>query len=179
VLAQRNIELVGMPQWTEEEQAFAREMQRELGKEEKGLPTEVKRLEYWDPDVTFTGGGSTDMADLQLQTANVTVSIPGDVPGDIGHHWSRTAGNYGSATHKGIVANAKVLAATLLDLLTRPDELALVRHDFEAQAEEHPYRTFLPEGAQPPVDLNRELMEKWRPLVEATYLPFPPPGGSR
>jgi aminobenzoyl-glutamate utilization protein B len=173
VLAQRNIELVGIPEWTEEEQAFAKEMQRELGKEETGLPTEVSRLRYWDSTTTFTGGGSSDIADLQMQTANVTVSIPGDVPGDIGHHWSRTAGNFGSATHKGIIANAKVLAATLLDLLTIPEELRLVRDEFAQQAAEHPYRTFLPDGAEPPIDLNKELMEKWRPLMEPFYLPFP------
>jgi len=179
VLAQRNIELVGMPEWTEQEQAFAREMQKNLGKEETGLPTEVTRLRYWDPDVTFTGGGSTDMGDLKLQTASVNVGIPGAVPGDIGHHWSRTAGNYGSATHKGIVANAKAMAATLMDLLTNPDELALVREEFEAQAAEHPYKTVLPEVAEPPIELNRELMEKYRPLMEPTYISFPPPGGGR
>ena len=154
-------------------------MQKNLGKEETGLPTEVTRLRYWDPDVTFTGGGSTDMGDLKLQTASVNVGIPGAVPGDIGHHWSRTAGNYGSATHKGIVANAKAMAATLMDLLTNPDELALVREEFEAQAAEHPYKTFLPEEAEPPIELNRELMEKYRPLMEPTYISFPPPGGGR
>lgn len=179
MLAQRNIELVGMPQWSEEEQAFARALQRDLGKEETGLPTEVSRLRYWDPETVFTGGGSSDMAELQLQTANVTIGIPGAVPGDIGHHWSRTAGNYGSATHKGIIANAKAMAATMLDLLTKPEELRLVREEFAAQAAEHPYKTLLPEGSEPPLDLNRELMEKWRPLMEPTYLPFPPAGGNR
>jgi aminobenzoyl-glutamate utilization protein B len=179
VLAQRNIELVGMPEWSEEEQAFARELQSNLGEEETGLPTEVTRLKYWDPETVFTGGGSSDMADLQLQTASVSIGIPGTVPGDIGHHWSRTTGNFGSATHKGIVANAKVLAATMLDLLTNPEELRLVRDEFEAQAAEHPYSTFLPDGAEPPLDLNRELMEKWRPLMEPTYLPYPGVGGNR
>lgn len=177
ILAQRNIELVGMPEWSEEEQDFARELQGDLGKEETGLPTEVSKLRYWDPETTFTGGGSSDMAELRLQTANVTIGIPGAVPGDIGHHWSRTAGNYGSATHKGIITNAKVMAATLLDLLEMPDELRQVREEFEAQAAEHPYRTLLPEGTEPPIDLNRELMEKWRPLMEPTYLPFPPTEG--
>ncbi len=71
------------------------------------------------------------------------------------------------------------MAITLLDLLTDPDELRLVREEFEAQAAEHPYSTFLPPGAVPPVELNRELMEKWRPLMEPTYLPYPPVGGNR
>ena len=30
----------------------------------------------------------------------------------------------------------------------------------------HPYKPFLPAEAQPPNDLNKELMDKWRPLLE-------------
>ncbi|MBN2294326.1 MAG: amidohydrolase [Pirellulales bacterium] len=172
-LAQRNMELVGMPEWTEEERAFARALQKELGKEEKGMPTEVKKLEYWDPNAEFTGGGSGDMAEVRLQTANVSIRFPGEVPGLICHHWSTTTCNYGSATHKGIIAGAKAMAATLMDILTNPEELKKVRDEFEKQAAQFPYKTYLPEGTKPPVDLNRELMEKWRPLMEPHYLPYP------
>src|SRR5512135_2697912 len=41
-LFQKNIELVGMPVWTDEEQAFARALQKELGAEEKGMPSKVE-----------------------------------------------------------------------------------------------------------------------------------------
>ena len=54
-----------------------------------------------------------------------------------------------------------------------------MRDEFEEQAAEHPYRSFLPEGAEPPIDLNKELMEKWRPLMEPTYLSFPGMEGGR
>ena len=37
-LIQKNIELVGMPAWSEEEQAFAKALQKELGAEQKGMP---------------------------------------------------------------------------------------------------------------------------------------------
>lgn len=40
-LFQKNIELVGMPEWTEEEQAYAKALQKELSREERGMPTEV------------------------------------------------------------------------------------------------------------------------------------------
>jgi aminobenzoyl-glutamate utilization protein B len=172
-LVQRNIELVGMPKWTEEEQAFSKALQKELGKDEKGLPTEVKKLEYWDPDIKFTGGGSGDMAEVRLQTASASIRFPGEVPGLIGHHWSTTACNFGPATHKGIIAGAKALAATLIDILTNPKELGKIRDEFKKQVDEFPYKTYLPESAEPPLDLNRELMEKWRPKMEPTYLPYP------
>lgn len=172
-LVQRNIELVGMPEWTEEEQLAAKALQKELGVEEKGLPTEVAKLQYWDTNAVFVGGGSGDMADVRMQTASTSVRFPGQVPGATCHHWSVTSCNFGTATHKGIVAGAKAMAATLLDVLTNPEELKKIRDEFDKQSAEFPYRTYLPEGTEPPVDLNRELMEKWRPQMELNYLPYP------
>ena len=41
---QKNIEMVGMPKWTDEENKFAKELQKSLGKKEEGLPTKVEPL---------------------------------------------------------------------------------------------------------------------------------------
>ena len=64
------------------------------------------------------------------------------------------------------------MAASAIDLLTSPDELASIKAEFEAYSEKHPYKPFLPEDAEPPLDLNRELMKKWRPILEAHYLEY-------
>jgi aminobenzoyl-glutamate utilization protein B len=167
-LFQKNIELVGMPEWTEEEHAFAKALQKELGKEEKGMPTEVGKLR--DRARTFVGGGSSDVGDVTLIAPTATIRFPGQVPGSIGHHWSSVASNYGSATWKGLNAGAKAMAASAIDLLTRPKELKKLRDEFEGYAKEHPYKPLLPEDAKPPLDLNQELMKKWRPLLEKFYL---------
>ncbi len=169
-LFQRNIELVGMPEWTEKEQAYARAMQKEMGKEEKGMPAKVDSMKA--PSMKFTGGGSTDVGEVSLVAPTATISFPGGVPGSIGHHWSAVAGNYGSLAWKGLNAGARAMAASAIDLLTRPDELAAIRAEFEAYSEEHPYQPFLPEDAEPPLDLNRELMEKWRPVLEEHYTEY-------
>jgi len=58
------------------------------------------------------------------------------------------------------------MAASAIDLMTKPKELEKLRDEFEAYSAEHPYKPFLPEDAQPPLDLNQELMEKWRRLME-------------
>ena len=47
-LLYKNIELVGMPRWTEEEQAFAKALQKELGAKETGMPSEISKLR--EPD---------------------------------------------------------------------------------------------------------------------------------
>jgi len=163
-LFQSNIELVGMPAWSEEEQAFAKALQKELGAEEKGMPAEVGKLEA--PTRTFVGGGSSDVGDVTLIAPTATITFPGQVPGAIGHHWSSVACNYGSTAWKGLNAGAKAIAASAIDLLTKPAELAKLRREFEEYSKTHPYKPFLPADAQPPNDLNKELMERYRAALE-------------
>ena len=54
------------------------------------------------------------------------------------------------------------MAATAIDLLTKPELLEDIKKEFEEQSKEHPYKSLLPEGAKPPLYLNRDLMEKYR-----------------
>ena len=159
-IIQKNIELVGLPAWSEKEHTFAKSLQKELGKEETGFPVKVKPLE--PPAVTQVGGGSSDVGEVTLVVPTATLNFPGIVPGAIGHHWSTVTSNYGSAAWKGLNAGAKVIAATALDLLTKPKVLGEIKNEFDEYSKIHPYKSFLPEGAKPPLDLNRELMEKYR-----------------
>jgi aminobenzoyl-glutamate utilization protein B len=76
----------------------------------------------------------------------------------------------GTTAWKGLNAGAKAIAASAIDLLSQPDLLKVIRDEFEAYSKEHPYKSFLPEGATPPLDLNKELMLKWRPQMEKYYL---------
>jgi aminobenzoyl-glutamate utilization protein B len=157
-----------MPAWTEEEQAFARALQKTLGAKEQGMPTKVGELR--EPERVFVGGGSSDVGDVTLVAPTATIRFPGQVPGAISHHWSAVACNYGSTAWKGLNAGAKAMAASAIDLMTGPEELKKLRDEFEAYAKEHPYKPFLPADAVPPLDLNKELMEKWRPKMEASYI---------
>ncbi len=169
-LFQKNIELVGMPEWDEKEQNFAKALQKELGEEEKGMPTEVDTLNA--PDKPFVGGGSSDVGDVTLIAPTATIRFPGRVPGAIGHHWSTVACNYGSTAWKGLNAGAKAMAASAIDLLTKPEELKQLWDEFEEYSKKYPYKPFLPEDATPPLDLNKEFMEKWRPVMEKFYLEY-------
>lgn len=157
---QRNIELVGLPQWTGGEHNFAKSLQKELGAKETGFPVSLKELK--PPADQQTGGGSSDVGDVTLVAPTATLNFPGNVPGAIGHHWSTVTSGYGSAAWKGVNTGARVMAATALDLITRPKMLDGIKEEFREYSKEHPYKSFLPEGATPPVDLNRELMEKFR-----------------
>jgi aminobenzoyl-glutamate utilization protein B len=108
------------------------------------------------------GGGSSDVGEVTLITPTATINFPGVVPGAIGHHWSTVTSNYGRPAWKGLNAGAKAIATTAIDLITRPKVLEEIRKEFEEYSKDHPYKSFLPEGAQPPLDLNKELMDKYR-----------------
>jgi aminobenzoyl-glutamate utilization protein B len=166
-LLQKNIDLIGMPEWTEEEHAYAKALQKELGQRETGMPTKHGTLRA--STRTFVGGGSSDVGDVTLIAPTATLRFPGQVPGAISHHWSLVSCNYGTTAWKGLNTGAKVIAASALDLMTKPEELKKIREEFEAYSAEHPYKHFLPEDALPPLDLNEELMNKYRPLMEKFY----------
>ncbi|MFC1512227.1 amidohydrolase [Candidatus Latescibacterota bacterium] len=163
-LFQKNIELVGMPEWSEEEHEFAKALQEELGREVEGMPTEADSLNT--PSGRFVGGGSSDVGDVTLIAPTATIRFPGRSPGAISHHWSTVSSNHGSAAWKGLNAGAKAMAASAIDLLINPEELKKIQEEFEEYEKEHPYKPFLPEDAVPPLNINEELMNKWRPLME-------------
>jgi len=166
-LMMKNIELVGMPAWTAEENAFARALQKELGVKVQGMPTKIGTL--GKPAVEFTGGASSDHGDVTLVAPTATIRFPGSVSGVRGHHWSNVACGFGSTAAKGVNAGAKAMAASAIDLLTRPDALRAIRKEFDAYSKTHPYRSFLPPDARPPLDFYEKLMQQYRPLMEPFY----------
>jgi len=163
-LLQKNIDLVGMPAWSDEENAFAKALQKELKAAETGMPTKVDTLRA--PSGQETGGGSSDVGEVTLIAPTATVRFPGTIPGSISHHWSTVACTVGTTTWKGLNAGAKVIAASAVDLLTKPAELKKIRDEFDAYIQKYPYKSFLPADAKPPVDINETLMNKFRPLME-------------
>ena len=161
---QKNIELIGIPSWSDEEQVFAKALQKELGQKETGYPDSVNALRK--PSGIQVGGGSSDVGEVTLIAPTATLNFPGGVPGAIGHNWSAVASYYGSASWKGLNAGAKVMAGTALDLLTKPELLEDIKNEFAAYSKTHPYKSFLPEGARPPLELNKDLMNKFRQAMQ-------------
>ena len=72
--------------------------------------------------------------------------------------------------HKGTLAGAKALAGTLIDLFTTPADLSRAKETFRAEIGGVKYRPLLPPDQKPPVALNRDLMEQYRPAMRAHYV---------
>ena len=60
------------------------------------------------------------------------------------HNWQAAVTPITSIAHKGEVAGAKVLAASILDLLTSPDVLAKARAEFDNAARDSKYFSLMP-----------------------------------
>ena len=72
--------------------------------------------------------------------------------------------------HDRQVAGAKVLAGSILDLLTDSDLLGRVKAQFREDTKGTEYVSLMPPEAKPPVDMNREMMERVRPEMRKQYL---------
>lgn len=159
-----NMKQVGMPEWTEADQQFARAVQNAVKAKPQGLRTEVAELRV--PGDRPTGGGSDDIAEVAWNVPTVVLRYPGNVPGTIGHHWSAGIAMATPVAHKGSNTGAKAQAMTALDLLLRPDLLAAAKAYFAEQTKETKWQSLIPEGTKPPIELNREKMERFRPELK-------------
>ncbi len=162
---QRNIDVVGMPAWSEEEQRFARDFQKAAEKPVVGLR----------PAPTPLGGraqsfASNDSGDVSWVVPAGIVNFPASVPGIGYHEWKAAVTPVSSISHKGQVAGAKVLAASILELMTSPELLQKARAELEAELRKTPYFSLLPAEAKPDLALNRVEMEKYRAEMRRYYL---------
>jgi len=111
--------------WSEEEQAFARACQAEMGLPEKGMATKVMPVLG-----EITAGGSTDVGDISWVVPTGLFGWPTLPLGVSLHTWPVTACGGMSIGDKASLATAKILAGAGHDLMTQPDLLASARADF-------------------------------------------------
>ena len=163
-----NMKSVGMPAWSAADQALARAVQREVKHEEKGLATEVAKLE--PPPAEPKGGGSDDIGDVSWNVPTVTLGYPSNVPGLPGHHWANAVAMATPIAHKGATAGAKVQAMTILDLLLKPQLVARSRAYFrDVQTKDTKYQPLIGPADAPAIWMNRETMERYRPEMRKLY----------
>ncbi|WP_026954841.1 peptidase dimerization domain-containing protein [Algoriphagus vanfongensis] len=163
-----NISKVGLPAWDENDQTLAKAVQKEMGSEEKGLPTELSELGL--PVTEPRSGGSDDIGDVSWVLPTVTLGFPSNIPGLPGHHWANAIAMATPIAHKGVTAGAKAEAMTILDFLLKP-ELVDQAWDYftNVQTKEEQYKPMITAQDPPPIYLNEEIMKKFRPELEKFY----------
>ncbi len=167
---QRNIAAVGMPTWSEADQALARAVQRELGVRETGLTQRIDSIGRGVHPDQNRGGGSDDIGDISWVTPTVTIRYPSNIPNLPGHHWSNAIAMATPIAHKGVTAGAKATAMTMLDLLGTPALVDSAWSYFRnVQTRDRQYEPFITPEDTPAVHLNRGIMERYRERMRPFY----------
>ena len=162
---QSNIDAIGNPKWSEDEQAFAKQFQAAMGVRQVGLSS--KPLSFGQRPQT---AASNDNGDVTWVLPSAMLNFPSSVPGITFHNWQAGVTPVSTIAHKGMVAGAKVLAGTILDYLTNPELIKKAKAEFAEVTAATKYFDVLPPGAKPPLNLNRDMMEQYRPEMKKHYL---------
>jgi aminobenzoyl-glutamate utilization protein B len=161
-----NMREIGAPVHTEEEIEFAEKMNESIPPQSKkeGLrkserPGWEKLLdEYFDERILDdyregkVGAGSTDVSDVSWVTPTMEFGTACCMLGTPGHSWQFTAQSGMSIGHKGLIFASKVIAASGLDLLTKPRLLKAVRDEWEERLAGRVYKPPIPADLAPPLD---------------------------
>lgn len=165
----KNIEVVGLPQWSEEDQLLAKAVQKELGnKTTDGLAVELSPLGL--PVENPRSGGSDDIGDVSWTIPTVTLRFPSNIPGLPGHHWANAITMATPIAHKGVTAGAQVEAMTLIDMLTKPQILEEAWAYFnEEQTKDTKYEPMIQSDTEAPTYLNTEIDKRYRPELKKFF----------
>jgi aminobenzoyl-glutamate utilization protein B len=165
-LFQREIELVGVPDWTKEEDDLARAVQAKVKVPVEGLKRTIDELK--GPAVQTPA--ANDAGDISWKVPMVKFCFPASIPHVNFHHWAAGVPLATSIAHKGALAGAKVMAAAIVECLKNPAIVAEAKRTFKDEIDGVEYRPLLPSDQKPPINLNRAMMDKYRPLMEKHYL---------
>ncbi|MEO5959162.1 MAG: amidohydrolase, partial [Opitutaceae bacterium] len=165
-----NIKQVGLPAWSEADQKLAKAVQGELNAPIIGLPIQLTGLKGPAADVARTTGGSDDIGDISWTVPTVTLRYPANIPGLPGHNWANAISMATPIAHQGVTAGAKVMAMTMIDLLTKP---ALVQEAWDyfrkEQTRNQKYEPLIAPEDKPVISLNQKTMAEYREQMKAFY----------
>ncbi|MCO8275548.1 amidohydrolase [Actinoplanes sp. TRM 88003] len=163
-----NMRQIGAPVFSEADQALARGIQRALGKPEVGMPTELVPLTA--PAAGYTGGLSTDTADVSWQAPTAVLLTAAFPPGLPNHNWGFTSTAATPIGHQALLAAARYLAASAIDLIEQPALLEAMKQEFEQRKAGVRWASMIPDDLQPP------LYEPPADFLAATGQKWPPAG---
>ncbi len=172
----KNIKTIGLPVWDSADQQLARAVQKLVNapkKTQRGEPIDglAIKLDTLNGPVQFSwGGGSDDIADIAWNLPTVVFRYPSNIPGTPGHNWADGIAMATPIAHKGVVSGSKVVAATLLDMLTDSTIIDNAwKYHKNVQTKDVKYTPFLDANTKPATHLNKKIMDQFRPELKKYY----------
>ena len=93
--------------------------------------------------------GSTDVGDVSCKCPVVQLHATTYAAGTSLHSWQAVAQGKSSIFHKGELYAAKVMAGTIIDLLSSPTTIKKARNELAEKLGESPYESLLPPEIKP------------------------------
>jgi aminobenzoyl-glutamate utilization protein B len=150
-LIHQNLATIGAPKFSAEEQEFARRLQAPLTAEfGTEFPLAIDDQVHPSPRTPAPSKGSTDVGDISWRVPTGGLRTTCLASGSPGHSWQNVAAIGSSIGEKGILYAAKVLAASTIDLLEKPELVAAARADWQERMKGRTYFSFIPEGQKAP-----------------------------
>jgi aminobenzoyl-glutamate utilization protein B len=150
-----NLRAIGPPSHTEEDNAFARKIQENLGLEPMEQPYDETLTEPEHAYDNFHPADDVNEFTWHAPSARLYVSKSlAPVPGFRYPRWVVAALCGTGATHRMGETAAKVMTASALDLLERPELLAKAREEFDRRKLERYEAPLVPVGIGPPTGLR-------------------------
>ncbi|MGB2224662.1 MAG: amidohydrolase [Polaribacter sp.] len=145
-IMQNNLELLGDINYTDDEIAFGKKIQKVTKKPLIGMDAKIRPLEETRKN---PGGGSTDVGDVSWNVANINLRVttaPKDTPW---HSWAVVACGGMSIGHKGMVYASKAMSMTMLDLFENKDVVEKVKAEYKMRKGNAVYKAIVPDGPPP------------------------------
>ncbi len=147
-IVDKNLRLIGPPEFSAADKAFAKEMQKSLGIEEKELPSDIREFK----DTGRHSAASTDAADVSwIVPTSGQFNVVSTVPGIPWHSWAVAACVSSDIGKKAVITAAKVLAASGINMITNTTIIEEAQKEFREKTEGKPYKSVIPAGQKPPL----------------------------
>ena len=147
-IMQKNLEILGDIQYTQDEIDFALEMQKANGKPQIGIDGKIRPLRE---TLESPGGGSTDVGDVSYNMPVVSLAATTAPKGVPWHSWSVVASSGMSIGHKGMLHAAKALGMSMIDIYKDKKLREEIKKEFDERIGDYNYDPYLNPGP-PPID---------------------------
>ncbi|NWF55332.1 MAG: amidohydrolase [Syntrophaceae bacterium] len=155
----KNLVELGVPSYTPEEEAFARDLQKSCNAPEVGMD---RLVQPFGPGSTYV----SDNSEYSWFAPFAMVWVATAPPGMGWHNWQVNAASHSSLGWKGMLLAAKVLMSSAVDLLIDGTIIPQAKAELTRRLAGREYKVLLPPDTPPPLDINRKTMDRYRHLLE-------------
>lgn len=151
-----NLVEIGTPKYSKEEQEFVKQIQKNAGLPSVGLPSGIKPFGFSETIITDASEFSWNAPYASFHLAMA--------PSGSWHNWMVTALAGGSVGKKCLDQAAMIIAGSAVDVINDKDILNKAQQEWKTVMNGRTYESLIPDGHEPPIGENREIMERYFPL---------------